>query len=421
MGTTRLTFDSEGLHRGVETLGASRSEGRLRAGLTVDDHRRPAISALGVTLSPEDQVFGMSFAVENGVATLRLGGPIDRSSTGAIQEAMLQLADRGFAEVTADLTALSVGPADLGPLAAVVRALRTTGGPARIGSSLPRTRVVLDTTMIEHLVAAAPEEAPADARTPLGGEMQPGDRSVAVARPAALSGALAQVWSLPASHAVVDATLRLVTNLAAETVEGADGVSVSLHRHGRLATVAASNDTVLRMDAHQYDTGEGPCISASEAGHWFHIEALSEEKRWASFVPRAIEEGIASVLSTPLLAAARPVGALNIYSDRERVFGPRQQELAALFSTQASGLLEDAGASVTDEEVHHRVLTALRSREVIAQAQGVIMARRRVSSEEAADVLRDAARTGQATVIAESHLVIASTQRSTPRQEPSHG
>ena len=55
--------------------------------------------------------------------------------------------------------------------------------------------------------------------------------------------------------------LRLAVERA--TVGGADGVSVSLRRHG-LAPVAASDQTISDMDANQYATGEGgPCVDAS--------------------------------------------------------------------------------------------------------------------------------------------------------------
>ena len=92
--------------------------------------------------------------------------------------------------------------------------------------------------------------------------------------------------------ATVDAALRLVTALAETTVENADGVSVTLERHGRVMTVAASDDAVKEMDHHQYDTGEGPCLAAKAEGQWFYIESLAEETRWPNFVPLALEQGI---------------------------------------------------------------------------------------------------------------------------------
>jgi signal transduction protein with GAF and PtsI domain len=210
--------------------------------------------------------------------------------------------------------------------------------------------------------------------------------------PADLGSDLVQVGSIPASNEVVDAALQLVVKLAQETVQGAQGVSVSLDRHGKLRTVAASNDTVLEMDRHQYDSGEGPCVAAAAEGHEFHIDSLAGEARWPTFVPKATAQGIKSILSTPLIPRDRPLGALNIYSNSERAFGVYEKELAQLFATQTESLLGVAGADVTDEQRTARIADALRSRELIALATGVLMAREGVTQDEAAARLRRASR-----------------------------
>ena len=217
--------------------------------------------------------------------------------------------------------------------------------------------------------------------------------------------------SLPASNEVIDAALRLVVKLAETTVKGANGVSVSLERHGKLRTVAASNATVLEMDHHQYESGEGPCVAAAAEGRWFHIESLADETRWPTFVPEAIQQGIKSILSTPLVPGDRPVGALNIYSNTERAFGTSEQELAQLFASQAAGILADAGAELADDERTALLTDSLRSRETIALAQGVLMERAGISQEQAAGALRRDARDAQTTVRQSAEDVVQSTQR----------
>ncbi|MCU1502790.1 MAG: antitermination regulator [Ilumatobacteraceae bacterium] len=206
---------------------------------------------------------------------------------------------------------------------------------------------------------------------------------------------------------VVDAALRLVTALAQHTVANADGVSVTLERHGRLMTVAASDDEILEMDRHQYDTGQGPCLDAKTEGRWFYIESLDDESRWPRFVPLALQQGIHSILSSPLMTADRPQGALNIYSKTRRAFGTREQELAALFATQASGILT-AAADVTDDQTNERWAQALAARRTIAQAQGVVMARDDVVAATATAWLRRSARATGRTVLEYSAELIAS-------------
>jgi hypothetical protein len=122
-------------------------------------------------------------------------------------------------------------------------------------------------------------------------EAVPRGEAPALPRPGAPGGPLRdlrKVTSMPTDPDVVDGALRLVVELARALVQGADGVSVSLLRHGRLSTVAASDQTIMDMDADQYATGEGPCVDASLQGNRFHAEVLATETRWPAFTPRAL-------------------------------------------------------------------------------------------------------------------------------------
>jgi GAF domain-containing protein len=212
--------------------------------------------------------------------------------------------------------------------------------------------------------------------------------------------------TLLAGTEVVDAALQFVTVVASATIEGADGVSVSLERGERISTVAFSDETVLRMDHHQYETDEGPCLAAAREAHWFHIETLADEDRWPEFVPRAMGEGIGSILSTPLMLADTSVGALNIYSRASGAFGPPQQELAALFAGQVSRFLDVA---TVDARFARGVTEALAARAVIAQAQGVLMSRQHISAEGAAAELYRTARSAETSVLTRAAEVVAST------------
>jgi anti-anti-sigma factor len=202
-------------------------------------------------------------------------------------------------------------------------------------------------------------------------------------RPRGLTKELRKITGLPADPDVIDGALRLVVELARSCVHGADGVSVSLLRHGQLSTVAASDQTIMEMDANQYSTGEGPCIDASLQGHWFHSESLDTEARWPSFTPQARGLGIKAILSSPLKSFDEPVGALNIYSRTASSFDVEAQETAAAFAQKASVILSDARAGVSDTQMAARFQEALRSREVIAVAKGVIMEREGIDEDDA--------------------------------------
>jgi len=148
----------------------------------------------------------------------------------------------------------------------------------------------METGEISGLGRALPEHAH------LGPE-QKGAMPAAQRLGSSLSSAdLRRVTAMPADPDVVDGALQLVVELARSSVSGADGVSVSLLRHGRLSTVAAGDQTILDMDADQYATGEGPCADASMKGHWFRAESLATKTRWPSFIPQAQDLGINAIL-----------------------------------------------------------------------------------------------------------------------------
>lgn len=232
---------------------------------------------------------------------------------------------------------------------------------------------------------------------------------------------LRQTAAVPSGHALVDGALRLVVALARATVTGADGVSASLHRHGRLVTVAASDQTVSAMDAGQYATGQGPCLSASTEGRWFHSPSLAQERRWPDFVPRALRLGIGSILSSPLVALDRPMGALNVYSRTAGAFTEDSRRLASLFAAEASVMLTEAGVTASDDRLARRLTRALRARQVIAQAQGVIMERHGVDPESAYQHLLDLSRSSQLTLLHRAEAVVATTHgRRTTITPPPH-
>jgi hypothetical protein len=205
---------------------------------------------------------------------------------------------------------------------------------------------------------------------------------------------LRRVAGLPTDPDVVDGALSLVVELALTSIGDADGVSVSLLRHGVLSTVAASDQTIMAMDADQYATSEGPCVDASVKGHWFHAESLDTETRWPAFTPRARALGIKAILSSPLRAFDQPVGALNIYS------------------RTASIILCDANIDVSDRQMAIRFQEALRSREVLSLAKGIIMERQGINEEVAFNSLvRHSLREGT-TLRSRAEAIVRSVRRS---------
>lgn len=313
-----------------------------------------------------------------GEVVVNVCGDVDLVTVDDLEAIVTAVLRRPHASVTIDLAGASFqGETGYRVLATGARRLAASGRRLSIRSP---PLLVSQMFVGEDLADLVEVEHPARP----GAEQMAG---VTTAAAGGLFGHLKRATAV-ADDEMVDRALDLVVNLARATLGGADGVSVSLRRHGQLRTVAASDQTILDMDADQYATGEGPCVDASVEGRWFHADALDQETRWPSFTPKARALGINAILSSPLLAGDRPVGALNIYSRTAAAFAARDQALASTFAGEASRLLSSARAGSAEDELSDRLSLALRTRRTIAHAQGVLMEREGIGASEAYTLLR---------------------------------
>jgi anti-anti-sigma factor len=344
-------------------------------------------------------------------AVVAIRGALHTPAAARVAAVLGALVDGGCRDLVVDVGGVtSIDAATLDVLVVVSRRLGQDAGALTLRAPSEPVRRALEANGVGELAVDSASEA-----SPVTEEHDDAPRSDAAPREPDLATWGSNMRSR-SSTATVDAALRLVTALAETTLENADGVSVTLERHGRVLTVAASDDAVKEMDRHQYDTGEGPCLAAKAEGRWFYIESLAEETRWPNFVPLALEQGIHSILSSPLMTEQRPQGALNIYSSTERAFGTREQELAALFAEQASEILTTAEPHETDEQVNRRLAEALAARQVIHQAQGVIMERDRLTAEAAMGALHRASRAAGGKVVDYANDVVNSVRPADGRQ-----
>jgi anti-anti-sigma factor len=355
--------------------------------------------------TPDDVELNVAFGDDR--VTVRVRGEVTSLTSPTLAGALNSLVYSGRHSLLVDLSNTPyVHPSGVRALASAAARMHEVGGTVAIRSAPQSVREMLDTTTVSDLIVYEGSDTTSSSLGPV--ELGDG-RLAASTGPKAVEPPVGPRPLVRSSTDVIDAALRLVTSLADATVDNADGVSVTLERHGQLMTVAASNDKVLTMDRHQYESGEGPCLAAKADGRWYYIESLADETRWPTFVPLALGQGIHSILSSPLMTNDRPQGALNIYSSQQHAFGTHEQELAALFADQASEILTTAGADVTDDETNRRFTEALATRRTVHQAQGVIMARDNLTANDAIGYLFRSARATGATVLSYATDVVAST------------
>ena len=187
----------------------------------------------------------------------------------------------------------------------------------------------------------------------------------------------------------VEGTLQEIVALAEEAVDGCDAAGVlTIDAHDTPRTLATGRPLAAVLDRLQIEGDEGPCLDAARAGTAFYAEDLAEDRRWPTFAPAAVQAGARSVLAYSL--SAQRMSALSLYAGLPAAFGVIDRAKGQLFATLARHALDAAETHAADEFKTAGLTEALRTRELIGQAQGILMERERISAGQAFDVLRRA-------------------------------
>lgn len=202
---------------------------------------------------------------------------------------------------------------------------------------------------------------------------------------------------LSATRALITAgsiqdTLTRVAATAVATIEGCDFAGIFLAEAGVVTTPVHTDPAVAEVDALQHHAGEGPCLDAITRSAAFYAGDLAADPRWPRFGPQAAARGMRSLLALPLTVDGTPpaIGALNLYARYPRAFGVIDRGRGVLLATLTARALTTARARQDDERRTANLHAALATREMIGQAQGILMERERITADQAFDILRRA-------------------------------
>ena len=187
---------------------------------------------------------------------------------------------------------------------------------------------------------------------------------------------------------VVD-TLASVVDLAVATIDGCDYAGIFLAEGHAINSPVHTDRVVVEVDALQDLTGEGPCLDAIAQQVIIYVEDLGIDQRWPHFGPQAKVAGIRSVLALPLVDETHR-GALNLYARYPSAFGVVDRGKAVILTSLATLALSAAHLHENEERRAENLHVALRTRELIGQAEGILMQREQITAHEAFDILRRA-------------------------------
>lgn len=197
---------------------------------------------------------------------------------------------------------------------------------------------------------------------------------------------IARVLANVAQHLAGEESLARVAqdvqSHAVHVVPGCHYAAVSLAApRRRIVTPALSVEVVELCGEAQQRLGEGPSLDVIAGdGSVMLVDDSLTEYRWPGFCRQAADAGVRSLVVQWLGSPERTLGALELYSRNPDGFEHAALEVAVMYASHASLAL----ASMEREEHLRR---AVRSRETIATAIGILIERHGLTSRQAFDLL----------------------------------
>ena len=189
-------------------------------------------------------------------------------------------------------------------------------------------------------------------------------------------------------QSAAEVRLNRLLNLILETaveVLGFDAATVTARHEKDMATVAATDQRMIALDDAQYDSAQGPCLAVLGQPDPIVLEDAADlDDRWEHFTRTAKELGVHSTLSMHLPVDSEGLAAsLNLYSKRHLELGDEHVRAATPFAEQLAAAMLTVEASRATAQLARDMADAMRSRAVIEQAKGMIMADHKIDADAA--------------------------------------
>ena len=192
-----------------------------------------------------------------------------------------------------------------------------------------------------------------------------------------LAGRLSDLARMLEQQDDVEQTLNAIVHGAVGTVPGAEQASISVvQRRREVHTRASTSELPRAVDRAQYETGQGPCLDTLFEQATVRLPDMAVESRWPEFTKRATDIGVGSMLSVQLFVEGDDLGALNLVSKDTDAFSEESEQIALLFASHAAVAMSGA--------LHQEQLQrAVHTRQLIGQAQGILMERHKITDDRA--------------------------------------
>jgi GAF domain-containing protein len=178
-----------------------------------------------------------------------------------------------------------------------------------------------------------------------------------------------------------DETVELILEFATKTFNCAYAGVILVHDETRVETVASNHEIVAQLDTVQLEAGEGPDLEIIADRPGVLVRDVRTETRWPTWCAAVDAAGVRSMLGARLYTTHQVLGSLNLYAHEADAFDQYDVDVAHMLARHAAVALESARG-------HENLMKAADARNLIGQAQGILMERFTLDAAQAFIVLR---------------------------------
>lgn len=172
-------------------------------------------------------------------------------------------------------------------------------------------------------------------------------------------------------------TMDAIVHTAVGTIPGAQHAGImTVVGRSEIRTVSTTGDLPCDVDQAQYETGQGPCLTALYQDRIVSVPDVVHDDRWPAFTAKAAELGVGSMLSFQLYVQDEDLGALNLYALEDGAFDDESRHVGSLFAGHAAIALASA-------QERRQLGAAVLTRDLIGQAKGILMERHQLTADQA--------------------------------------
>jgi len=191
-------------------------------------------------------------------------------------------------------------------------------------------------------------------------------------------------------------------------VLGIAGAGVSVLESEQFRFAAASDERSAGLERAQEAEQAGPGVDACLTGRIITAVSLPETSQaLGAFQQAAKDAAIVAVASVPMRHDGESIGTVDLFSASLRDWSAGDLRAAEILADMTTGYLVQARELDRQCQVIGQLREALDSRIVIEQAKGVLAAERRISVDEAFEMLRRHARNHAASLRSVAEAVVS--------------